>query len=430
DQHKPSISGSSRLTSDVETKLSHAKRVFNRYMAKKIDFLYELLPPRKRLVYDLIPLLLHLDAAELLDSSDACSMSPHGIFSYEPGMNTMKSFAEAFPKRTIPKLRLRASFDPSLPIKSLSLIGSLGSIAQNQKSDFDYWICYDAELFSQESFRYFQEKIRAIENWAAAWGGAEVHFFPLELEKVRIDDFGATRGESSGTALGKLLKEEYYRSMTLVAGQTPLWWIMPPGISDEEYTRLAEVVNFSQWVDSYSLLDMGNVKHISLSEFYGAAIWQINKTMGSPFKSILKLALLEEYMFDRGSKGLLCSELKQRLLDREEEIALMDPYVLMFERASSYLAEQGRHDDVDLLRRSLYLKAGVQLTLADHRRTDLPKKKQVMVYLVRQWGWNQRVIDELNNYQNWNFRQSLKFSQESNSFIMRTYKNVTAELND
>lgn len=414
---------------DDETRLAQAKRIFDRYMAKKIDFLYELLPPRKRLVYDLIPLLLHLDAAELLDSSDACSMSPHGIFGYEPSTNTFQSFTEAFPGKSLPRLRPRASFDPSLPIKSLSLIGSLGSVAQTQKSDFDYWICHDSNLFSRDSFRYFQEKLRAIEKWAEALAGAEVHFFPLELDKLRVDDFGAAKGESSGTALGKLLKEEYYRSMTLVAGQAPLWWVMPPGITDEEYYRLGEVISRSQRIDSTTLIDMGNVKNISLGEFYGAAIWQINKTMGSPFKSILKLAILEEYMFDRGSKGLLCSELKQRLLAREEEIALMDPYVLMFDRASAYLVEQGRHEDVDLLRRSLYLKAGIQLTLADHRRTDLSKKKQVMVHLVRKWGWNQRVIDELNNYHNWNFRQSLKFSQESNAFIIRTYKNVSAELN-
>lgn len=413
-----------------EAFLARAQRIFEAYNANKAAFLSEQLPPRKRVVYDLIPLLIHVDAADLLvDCSDACHMSPHGVYAYQTTANTEASFKEAFPGKKFPKLRSQASLDPSLPVKSMSLIGSLGSIAQNNKSDFDYWICFDNDVFSRESFIYFIEKLREIERWADRFGGAEVHFFPLDMNKVRSNDFGAVSGESSGTALGKLLKEEYYRTMTMVAGQTPLWWVMPPGVTDEEYLRLAEVIFRSSRVDASQLMDFGNVSGISLGEFYGATIWQINKTMGSPFKSILKMALLEEYMHNHGSKGLLCTELKQRLWDNQENIDLMDPYILMFERASAYLSEQGRTEDLDLLRRSLYMKSGAKLALADHRRPDLQRKKQVMINLIRQWGWNQRTIDKLNNFQYWSFKESQRFSKEVNRFIIRTYKNVSAELN-
>jgi adenylate cyclase class 1 len=413
-----------------EANLARAQRTFETYNANKAEFLYEQLSPRKRVVYDLVPLLIHVDAADLLvECSDACHMSPHGVYAYQTDARTEASFKEAFPGKRFPKLRSQASLDPSLPVKSMSLIGSLGSIAQNNKSDFDYWVCFDNDVFSRESFIYFTEKLREIEQWADEFGGAEVHFFPLDMDKVRANDFGAVSGESSGTALGKLLKEEFYRTMTMVAGQTPLWWVMPPGVTDQDYARLAEVIYRSSRVDASQLVDMGNVSGISLGEFYGAAVWQINKTMGSPFKSILKMALLEEYMHNHGSKGLLCTELKQRLWENPENIDIMDPYILMFERASAYLTEQGRSEDLDLLRRSLYMKSGAKLVLADHRRPNLPRKKQVMINLIRQWGWTQRTIDKLNNFQYWSFKDTQRFSKETNRFIIRTYKNVSAELN-
>ena len=415
-------------TETDEIRLAQAQRIFQEYNAYKTSFLYEMLPSRKKAVYDLIPLLIHLDAVDLLGAADACQMSPHGVYGYQPAPNLSEAYVEAFPGKSLPQMHSRASFDPTLPIKSICLIGSLGSIAQNAKSDFDYWICFDEAIFSRESYMYFQEKLREIEKWADAFAGAEVHFFPLDLQKVRADDFGVASKESSGSAQGKLLKEEFYRTMTLVAGQAPLWWVMPPGVDDQEYERLAEVVKNSSRVDASTLVDMGNVHEVSLGEFYGAAVWQINKTIGSPFKSVLKMALLEEYMSSRGSRGLLCTELKQRLIKNEAEVSFLDPYILMFQRASVSLAEQGREEDLQLLRQALYMKSGANLALSDYRRTDLPRKKKVMAQLVRKWNWTHKMVERLNNYHYWTFRESQAFSQKTNDFIVRAFKKVSADL--
>ncbi|MFH1137936.1 MAG: class I adenylate cyclase [Pseudomonadota bacterium] len=418
-----------RLNAEAEqAAAAHALRVFDQYNANKAAFLYEMLPQKKKAIFDLVPLFIHFSGAEILRCTDACELSPHGVYGYEPREETLRSFSEAFPGEKPPRLQRRAGFDPNLPIKSICLIGSLGSIAQGPKSDFDYWICYEGRVFSRESFMYFREKLREIEQWAMDFAGAEVHFFPLDIQDVRRDNFGPATGESSGSAQGKLLKEEFYRTMTLVAGQVPLWWVMPPGVNDGEYLRLAEIIGGSGRVDYSRLVDMGNIRSISLGEFYGAAIWQINKTMGSPFKSILKMAMLEEYMLNHGRRGLLCTELKTRLLANEAEAIHLDPYVLLFDRAGTYLAEQNRLEDLDLLRRSLYMKSGANLTLADYRKKELPRKKRVMVNLVREWGWNHQRIDQLNNFQNWTFRESQEFSQETHDFIIRTYKTISSEL--
>ncbi|MFQ5560300.1 MAG: hypothetical protein ACE5FU_06935, partial [Nitrospinota bacterium] len=59
--------------------------------------------------------------------------------------------------------------------------------------------------------------------------------------KIRQDDFGGSNKESVGSSLGKVLKEEFYRTMILVCGKRTLWWIMPPGVSDQEYLELKKI---------------------------------------------------------------------------------------------------------------------------------------------------------------------------------------------
>ncbi|MBW1709550.1 MAG: class I adenylate cyclase [Deltaproteobacteria bacterium] len=402
-------------------------QTFKQYNKEKKEFLYRLLSKRKKIIYDVIPYLIHIQASELLPAADACRLSPCGIYNFEPSPQIEKSFEQAFPDREMLHVHPHASLDPNLPIKSISLLGSLGSIAQNNKSDFDYWVCIEREAFDQNALNYFMEKLRAIEQWAANFAAAEVHFFPLSVDAVRADAFGEVDSERSGTAQGKLLKEEFYRTMTLVTGQIPMWWIMPPWITDEEYDRLKQLVVNSQIINSSELVDLGNIHDISLGEFYGAAIWQINKTMGSPFKSVLKLALLEEYLFNQGKKGPLCHELKSKLFSKVEDIRLLDPYILMFDRVAEYFTSTDRTQDLDLLRRSMYLKSGVKLKLSDYRRTNLPRKKQVMVNNVRRWGWNHRYVDRLNNYSNWSFQEFQNFNQEVNRFLTLTYKNISTE---
>ncbi|MEW5724365.1 MAG: class I adenylate cyclase, partial [Thermodesulfobacteriota bacterium] len=294
--------------------------------------------------------------------------------------------------------------------------------------DFDYWVCVDGRDFTPEDKQLFRRKLRAVEKWAADFARAEVHFFVMDLNRVRRNDFGQTGHESTGSAMGNLLKEEFYRSLTLVAGQIPLWWIMPPGVDGTEYERLARRTQASTLLNPNELVDMGNLEPLSLSEFYGAAIWQISKTIGSPFKSVLKIALLEEYIMNRGAQGLLADELKRRLTAGLKEAEFVDPYLLMFDRATNYLEAEKRRLDLNLLRRCLYLKVGEKVTWAGSVKENLPRKKRIMANLVHEWAWNPAELEFLNNYHNWPFEESQRFSEQINGFIFRAFDKIADEL--
>ena len=151
------------ILKDEEAGLAHILRVFERYTANKTAFLYEQLTRRKKIVFNLIPFLIHVEAKDLLGCPDDCQMSPHGVYGYKMRPEVPESFPEAFPDQELPRFHSRVNFDPNLPIKSICLIGSMGSIAQNSKSDFDYWICVDRESFSHETFLYFKENKKSAQ---------------------------------------------------------------------------------------------------------------------------------------------------------------------------------------------------------------------------------------------------------------------------
>ena len=50
----------------------------------------------------------------------------------------------------------------------LAIMGSIGTIAYNKKSDFDYWVCIDRRDTTPEKFENFKKKVEAIQKWASS----------------------------------------------------------------------------------------------------------------------------------------------------------------------------------------------------------------------------------------------------------------------
>lgn len=424
------LSGQAEKTDSHElSALAHNLKAYQRYTREKQTFLYAMLSRKKKIVFDVVPLLLNIPAERLLPCQDACLASPHGIYGYVPDERAHAALAAAFASASAPPpAHPQAHLDPKLPIRCLSLIGSLGSIAQTPKSDFDYWICLDDAAADPAGLEMLTEKLRHIEQWAMAYAAAEVHFFPMTVKAVAENNFGVVDAERSGTAQGMLLKEEFYRSMTLVAGQTPAFWMMPPGIDNQEYQRLLSLLGATRLMSADEVVDLGHVHRIEASEYYGAAIWQINKTIGSPFKSVLKLAVLEHYLAGGLERAHIADELKGRLQSREGDLSRLDSYMLMFDRAAEFLSQAGRAADLELLRRSIYLKSGVRITLADYRAKRLDRKKRVMLDYVNGWGWSHSQVEELNSFGQWSFRAVREFNREINRFIIASYKTISQAL--
>ncbi len=212
------------------------RKLFLRFNQYKIDQARKVFSEPCRSVYLTIPRLLHVNQQGLPGYVEGDV--PCGIYNYSIDLQSQFCGEQLFPDHII---RRNENLNPV--IHSLLLVGSMGSIAQNEKSDLDYTLLVDKSSLSGNDLELFQKKLDLIETWIWEEYRLETHFFINDYREVKNNIFGESDSESTGSALGKLLKEEIYRTLILVAGKIPFWWIVPVETSDELYENLLQQVN-------------------------------------------------------------------------------------------------------------------------------------------------------------------------------------------
>ena len=228
--------------------------------------------------------------------------------------------------------RARFSADPhaSFPtpeeehclIEGLYTIGSVGTVSQSLASDCDIWVCIDKKGFDQRAWQQINQKLNLIKDWLDTHLVAPVYFFISDVNEIRMNRFGSVDAESSGSAQQNTLKEEFYRTCITICGKIPLWWLCFDPHHAIDYDQAVAVVNGS--ADSIvedDLIDLGDLTTIDKSEYFAAALWQFQKPLLFPLKSILKMALLETALYVPDDP-LLCHQYREKPLARKSD----EPY--------------------------------------------------------------------------------------------------------
>lgn len=353
----------------------------------RLDRLRSSARERERELIDLLPLLFHVNHPLLpgwVDTDVPCSLSD-----YTPSQTALlaaRRVARGF------HYEKRASLKRDL--QALYLMGSTGTIGHSGESDLDVWLIYRDDLPADGVSR-LQDKAARITAHAAR-EGVLLHVYPMTAAAVRAGEFGPLSTEHSGSTQHALLLDEFYRSALLLGGRLPLWWLVPPE-QHERYQEHAERLLTQRYIKSSDVVDFGNVAQIPPAEFFSAALWQLNKAIDSPYKSVLKLALMESYA-QQPAPPPLSLQFKQRVYQNRLGHDDIDPYLLVYQAVEDHLLRQGRLDRLDLIRRSFYLKTGERLsqpiTHPDWRRPLLQQR-------VQSWGWPRQKLQELDQRRQW-----------------------------
>ena len=385
----------------------------------RLAHLYAALKPRDRTTFSAIPYLLHVNQSGLPGfQPNRFPSAPHGICNFELNDVIRSAAQELFG----PQIRRQKDAILRPAIDSLLIMGSVGTIGQSGKSDVDYWVVVDENRYSPKEMELLGRKIEVVEAWANR-RGLDVHFFLVDPRRTRANDFGgaASDGESCGTAQGKLLKEEFYRTAIFLQGQLPLWWVVPVGVSDREYDQLDRLLSRQPLAPSLAHVDLGIIGRIDRGEFFGAALWQINKSLKSPFKSLLKMGLIARYLDDE-RLPLLADILKARVLEGEDAPEFTDPYVLLFDAISEYYAERGHWADFRLVQKCFYLKVGMKLSRETSGRTKSLLRLRIMRGYIGRWGWDESLLAELDDIESWSAARVDELGQEIRAFMLRIYR--------
>ena len=296
---------------DSKTKISNTlfnnRQLFLRYNQFRIQRILETLSPTDRLVFTLIPRLLHINQKGL--PGYIPGDTPCGVYNLK-----INPECQMAAERLFPKAILRGGENHSPFIHTVLLMGSTGSMAQSQKSDLDFTLLVDKHSVSSGRLDLFDKKLKSIEEWTWKTFKLEIHFFNNDILDVKNNIFGESDSESTGSALAKLLKEEMYRTAAITGGKFPFWWIVPLKTDDRMYKKLYHLVKTNQTLlNPDDFLDIGNVDDISQGEFFGGSIWTLIKSFKAPFKTLIKMGLLEEYMFSNTKSNLLCHDIKKKI---------------------------------------------------------------------------------------------------------------------
>lgn len=348
------------------------------------------LSDRHQIFMDVLPLLFHTNHPMM--PGFVSRQTPARICHYKPSKRDIlvgKMVAKSF---TI-------SYDPSAEdeIFGLYIMGSVGTIAQSEGSDLDIWVCHKPGL-ENKRINELQKKCDKISAWAMEMR-LEVHFFLMDHEAFKAKKHSALDKESSGSAQHLLLLDEFYRSAIFVAGRIPIWWFVP---SPEEHVfkEYTNTLLYKRFIPDENVLDFGGIAEIPASEFLGAGVWQLYKGIESPYKSVLKLLLLEAYVDTFPHIEPLAITFKYLLYSGETDINLLDSYVLIYQRIEQYLVEKGQVERLELVRRCFYYKVNKALSRPPSVRAK-SWQRILLEDLTDQWGWSPEYIRFLDSRSSW-----------------------------
>ncbi len=350
------------------------------------------LTSRQRDLIDALPLLFSTNEPSL--PGYVAGDTPVGVCDYTPGPSALQAAG-----RLAKSFRYEGGRQKSQRslIEGLYLMGSPGTVGYSKSSDFDIWLVHDPKL-GGSPLEALQDKAKRIEALAASLG-LEMHFFVFDAQGFRSGETLTLSDESSGSSQHYLLLDEFYRSGLLLAGLKPMWWFVPPEDENHYDDYVAEACK-SGTRPGLDYVDFGGLTDIPAAEFFGAAVWQLYKSIDSPYKSVLKLLLVEAYAADFPNGQFLSDRYKAAIARGQVSLDEIDPYILMYRKVEEYLIALGDTERLDLMRRSFYIKTNVQLSKS--RESRVPNwQRETLQRMARDWNWSATDIRRLDDRKNW-----------------------------
>ncbi|MFV9178231.1 class I adenylate cyclase [Serratia marcescens] len=379
----------------------------------RVDRALAAMKPAFQRVYSLLPTLLHHHHP--LMPGYLNGNVPHGICLYTPD-ETQQDYLNDLEDKWGSPFDKPASGE--LPITGVYSMGSTSSIGQSCSSDLDIWVCHQSWLDNEERSR-LQQKCSLLEKWAASMG-VEVSFFLIDENRFRHNESGSLGGEDCGSTQHILLLDEFYRTAVRLAGKRILW-NMVPGEEEAHYDEYVLSLYAQGALTPNEWLDLGGLSSLSAEEYFGASLWQLYKSIDSPYKAVLKTLLLEAYSWEYPNTQLLATDIKHRLHQGEIVSFGLDAYCMMLERVTRYLTDINDTTRLDLARRCFYLKVCEKLSLA---KACVGWRREILSQLVSEWGWSEERLAMLDNRANWKIERVREAHNELLDAMMQSYRNL------
>lgn len=391
-----------RSQADFLTQLASARQRVAMLNQRRIDRTLQKSEATLGEVFQLLPLLLHYNHPTL---PAYVEKAPCGIAQFQP-TDFQQRYLNTFWVKDLPD---QTAFE------GIYAMGSTGSISQTRHSDLDIWLCHQ-KPFSFAQQQRIEQKCESLRLWANEQG-VEINFYLMNPEHFRQQLYhNEIEAEHSGSAQHFLLLDEFYRSAILLAGKPLLWWHLAED-NQQNYQQIVAQAVANGWLDLAEWVDFGCFSQLSANEFFGASLWQLYKGIESPYKSAIKILLLESYADSYPNTELISIQFKHKLLIDNDLDYHFDPYLAMLERVTDYLTHRKELGRLDRLRCCFYLKASENLA------PDSPKW-QDLLQLTQSWGWTAKEVDWLNQRPQWKVKIAMKQQKMLVEQLLQSYRHL------
>ena len=391
--------------------IHYGRKRFFRKNKLSLLFALDVFARRQGDFFEIMPLLLHenMDIPGYEKIDENC---PKGIAGYLPEYETGRVAGKYLNKKQVCLRR-----HPGAYIEGLFTIGSTGSIAQSGDSDIDYWVCIREEFFSAEQKDLFQKKLDVFGHWARKEFRIDVNFFIVDVNKALHNEFGELTFESSGSAQARILKEEFYRTMICIAGKIPLWCVLPVTVSKNYYNRINSLVKASLPNSRY--INLGDLHGISPGEYFGASIWQMYKLLNSPFKSVIKMGLLEKFINEYGKDSLLCNRVKDLWMKAGTHMMIYrsDPYYTLLRNLMEYYRKETDQETTSLIQVCFFLKMKFKKE-SDIYNTLFGLRAILIERCMKNWGMKLEDVLDIGGFQDWDYKRTVELSSKIKQYMI------------
>ncbi len=303
------------------------------------------------------------------------------------------------------------------PIVGIYTIGSVGTISQTKRSDCDIWICIDKTTYDAKSLKYLNEKINLIKGWLDERLKIPVYFFLVDVEDVRNCRFGEIDFESSGSTQKNVLKEEFYRTSILICGKIPFWWVCYDWEAHVDYDQELSKQSLGDQHD-YDMINMGNLDEVNQTEYFGAALWQFNKSLTHPLKSIIKMLQLKMFL-ETPKEELLCHKFRQRILEIGENVDFPDPSLFTMRAVLDYFSSHSVKDHFEFIKKCFYLRFDLKLLSKTQTHKEEMAGEIFKIYKI-----DRKDIYHLNEFEFWKLTERINFGGLMFEFLSDIYKDI------
>jgi len=400
----------------IEKKVTRNLNLFNLYNNKRKELFKEFSPKESDQILYLLPWLLSVNQPSCPGFVPELKEN-FRVFGIE-SLKIMRKKSLVYKKL----FKISDSDHPHLKpgkvfqIDGVYTIGSIGSIAQTSYSDCDIWICIDSNTIDRERKIFLIEKLNLIKDWFDENCKIPVYFFLSDIHDVKKGYFGKLDKESSGSAQKNILMEEFYRTTIVIMGRTPFWWVSR--IPGYDYDYVLKKINEGLG-GGYEYVDFGDLPKIGADEFLGASLWQLQKALGSPLKSVIKMALLKRNI-DNPDNKLAADLLKERVMTTNPE-DFLDPMSFTLDLLLEGLDHKYDKATRGFLKECFFLRCNMKT----YEKKEGLRRKLVMRF-IKASEIPKETQYRLSDFKHWDMASQMRLGKRLLQELFKFYRDISS----